>query len=399
MAAVAGVPNLSTLLAWPTEHLSDAAAHWETVSEHSYGVAHQVWQDALSLDWRGDAADALRSATHADMQSTSAVVDQLQAAAGVARSGASDLDAARSRVRYAVEDARAAGFEVGEDFSVIDRMNGGPAAQRAARQAAAQAFAGDISQRAAQLVGLDAQVAGKVTAAMAGVANRFPQIPAPVAPPTESQVRAVDNRTFKQEPPALPVDPTNMTAEEARAAWAKVNADIQAWNARCGVENVGPLPPAQYSACAASRGPLLERQAAIRARLGQLGIPVAGEGPGSPPGPGGGGAPPLINEVPLQTDRAQIESKYKHAADFGVTDPRGSTGFNNFDNAVKQLVDDPATLHIQGTFRGQPAILNYNPASGLCVIQSPDGKFISGWKLDAGQAENVTNRGTLGGGN
>ena len=59
-----------------------------------------------------------------------------------------------------------------------------------------------------------------------------------------------------------------MTAAEAQAAWAEVNAEINAWNARCGLENVGPLPPAQYSACMADRGPLVERQAAIRARLG-----------------------------------------------------------------------------------------------------------------------------------
>jgi hypothetical protein len=279
MAAVAGAPGLSALLAWPTEHLTEAADHWETVGERSYGVSHGVWRDALTVDWSGEAAEALRTDTHADMMTTSAVVDQLQSAASVARSGASDLGAARSQTRYAVEDARSAGFEVGEDLSVTDRMSGGSAAQQVARQAAAQAFAGNIGGRAAQLVSLDAQVAGRITAAVAGVGSTFPQTPQ--TPPTNGQVRAVDSRSFKQEPPSpLPVDPKDMTAQEAQAAWAEVNAEIKAWNARCGLENVGPLPPAQYSACMASRGPLVERQAAIRARLGQLGIPVDGE-PGS----------------------------------------------------------------------------------------------------------------------
>ena len=59
-----------------------------------------------------------------------------------------------------------------------DRMTGGSAAQRAARQAAAQAFAGSIGERAAQLVNTDAQVAGRITAAVAGVASTFPQPPA-----------------------------------------------------------------------------------------------------------------------------------------------------------------------------------------------------------------------------
>jgi guanyl-specific ribonuclease Sa len=176
---------------------------------------------------------------------------------------------------------------VGEDLSVTDRSTGGSAAQRAARQAAAQAFAGDIGQRAAQLVGLDAQIGGNVAAAVAGIGETFPSTPAPAAPPTNG-VQAVDSHTFKQDAPPLPVDPNDMTADQARAAWAEVNAEVKAWNARCGVENVGPLPPAQYSACMASRGPLLERQAAIRARLGQLGIPVDGEGPTSPANSGGG---------------------------------------------------------------------------------------------------------------
>ena len=196
MAAVAGAPGLSALLAWPTDHLTEAADHWETVGERSYGVSHGVWSDALTVDWSGEAAEALRTDTHADMMTTSAVVDQLQSAASVARSGASDLDAARSQMRYAVEDARSAGFEVGEDLSVTDRMSGGSAAQRVARQAAAQAFAGNIGGRAAQLVSVDAQVAGRITAAVAGVGNTFPQ-----TPPTNGQVRAVDNRTFKQDPP------------------------------------------------------------------------------------------------------------------------------------------------------------------------------------------------------
>jgi len=202
MAAIAVAPGLSALLAWPTEHLTDAAAHWETVGERSYGVAHGVWSDALTVDWRGDAADALRANTHADMMTTSAVVDQLQAAASVARSGASELDAARSQMRYAVEDARSAGFEVGEDLSVTDRMSGGSAAQQVARQAAAQAFAGNIGGRAAQLVSLDAQVAGRITAAVAGVGTTFPQ-----TPPTNGQVRAVDNHTFKQGPDKPPPPP------------------------------------------------------------------------------------------------------------------------------------------------------------------------------------------------
>ncbi len=202
MAAVAGVPGLSALLTWPTDHLTEAAAHWEDVGERSYGVAHGVWSDALGVDWSGEAADALRTDTHADMLTTSGVVDQLQEAASVARRGASELEAARSSVRYAVEDARSAGFEVGEDLSVTDRMAGGSAAQMAARQAAAEAHAANIGGRAAQLVSVDAQVASRVTAAVAGIGSTFPP-----APSSNGQVHAVDSHTFKQGPDKPPPPP------------------------------------------------------------------------------------------------------------------------------------------------------------------------------------------------
>jgi hypothetical protein len=218
VAAVAGAPGLSALLSWPTDHLTDAAAHWETVGERSYGVAHGVWSDALTVDWSGEAAEALRTDTRADLMTTSGVVDQLQAAANVARSGASDLEAARSQMRYIVEDARSAGFEVGEDLSVTDRASAGSAAQRAARQAAAQALAANIGGRAAQLVGVDAQVASRVTAAVAGVGSTFPQTPS-----TNGQVRAVDNRTFKQGPDKpRPPSPKGPSAGDMRKVIEKL---------------------------------------------------------------------------------------------------------------------------------------------------------------------------------
>ena len=47
MAAVAGFPSLSQLPAWPAEHLTEAAEHWEAIGERSYGVANKVWRDAL----------------------------------------------------------------------------------------------------------------------------------------------------------------------------------------------------------------------------------------------------------------------------------------------------------------------------------------------------------------
>jgi hypothetical protein len=360
MAAVAGAPGLSALLAWPTEHLTEAATHWETVGERSYGAAHGVWRDALVVDWSGEAAEALRTDTHADMMTTSAVVDQLQSAASVARSGASDLDAARSQMRYAVENARSAGFEVGEDLSVTDRMSGGSAAQMVARQAAAQAFAGNIGERAAQLVSVDAQVAGKITAAVAGVGNTFPQ-----APPTNGQVHPVDSRTFKQDPPSpLPVDPKDMTEAEARAAWAAVNADINAWNARCGRTFVLPTEQGAYDSCIADKQPLLDKQAAIRARLGDLGVPIEGEEPAHHPGTAEPPFPPpqQINGY-TGHGQEQIEERDGH----GVND-------SALQDAVQHPLSPPSyQINEQGKgsylYQGKDAT----------VVLNKDGEVITAW--------------------
>jgi hypothetical protein len=171
MATFGSSPGLSTLVEWPVEHLTNGADHWESVAGQSYGVASKMWQESLSVDWQGLTADELRSATHADLRTTSAVIDQLQEAAKVARAGASDLSAARSRLRYAVADARAAAFDVGEDLSVADRYVGGSPAFQAARHAEAEAFAGKIWQRSTELVNLDQQVAAKVSNAMSGVSG------------------------------------------------------------------------------------------------------------------------------------------------------------------------------------------------------------------------------------
>jgi hypothetical protein len=101
-------------------------------------------------------------------------------------------------------------------------------------------------------------------------------------------------------------------------------------------------------------------------------------------------------ETPLSITRSQIEKKFdKHAEDFGITQPRGKAGLDEFEQAVRSQIQDPATLHINGTYRGDPAVINYNPNTGLAVIQKPSGEFVSGWRLSPEQATNVLQRGSL----
>jgi hypothetical protein len=208
MSANAVFPGLSDLLAWPTDHLTEGAEYWEAVARQWYEAFTQVWQDSLLVDWEGKAAEALHARTYADKLKVGGLVDELQQAATVARSGASDLYAARSAMRYAVEDARAAGFEVGERLSVTDRSTGGTAAMRAVRQTQAEVFATDIRWHAAQLVAVDQQVAGRITAALVGVGNvGFGELPLSAAPtkppprPKRTGIQVVDDHRQQDSPP------------------------------------------------------------------------------------------------------------------------------------------------------------------------------------------------------
>lgn len=105
------------------------------------------------------------------------------------------------------------------------------------------------------------------------------------------------------------------------------------------------------------------------------------------------------SELPgLSSSAAQLEAKFKHAADFGVLESRGASGFEAFGKAVDSFVGDSATVRVMGTYRGSPAILNYNPATAQVVVQTTDGAFVSGWQMSPAQLQNVITKASLGGG-
>jgi uncharacterized protein YukE len=100
----------------------------------------------------------------------------------------------------------------------------------------------------------------------------------------------------------------------------------------------------------------------------------------------------------LTESRPQLEAKFKHARDFGVTEPRGTAGFDAYGKALEKFMRDPSTVRARGTYRGNPVILNYNPANRLVVVQAPDGSYVSGWQMSRAQLQHVISRRSLGGG-
>lgn len=77
---------------------------------------------------------------------------------------------------------------------------------------------------------------------------------------------------------------------------------------------------------------------------------------------------------------------------------RGTAGFDEFGKAIDTFVNDSSTTRVLGTYRGNPAILNYNPSTAQVVVQEPGGSFVSGWRMSPAQLQNVIERGSLGGG-
>jgi hypothetical protein len=163
------IPTRSQIESYTTDHLVDAADYWGGLAEQWENAHWQVRDQAHSLGWEGTSGDALRARTAADYVVATGQADQLRSASGIARQQAGELERLRNSVLYAVEDAEEAGFSVGEDLSVSDIHASRDAAELAARQTQAQAFAADIRQRALALIGADTDVAGTLTTTAGGV--------------------------------------------------------------------------------------------------------------------------------------------------------------------------------------------------------------------------------------
>lgn len=94
------------------------------------------------------------------------------------------------------------------------------------------------------------------------------------------------------------------------------------------------------------------------------------------------------------TDK-QVQAKFKHAVDFGVEGNYNKANAVKFSQAINEHVNSPQTTVINGTYRGESVIHHLNPQTGINVITAPNGQFISGWKLNTLQLQNVVNRGSL----
>ena len=97
----------------------------------------------------------------------------------------------------------------------------------------------------------------------------------------------------------------------------------------------------------------------------------------------------------LGNSAKQLQKKFKHAKDFGVTGNYSKANATEFSSAINQHINSPGVRTIQGTYHKQPVTHFLDPSTGLNVISDPAGNFISGWRLSPGQLQNVLKHGGL----
>lgn len=140
MTLGAPLPTLSQVQSLDTAYLREAAASWSQTAQ----LWEQVFTDIRGrvsapggTPWQGEGAEAAQLASHQDLVLVGGAADQLHQAGAIARRGDGQLQACKEGLLEAVDEARADGFDVGEQYSVTDRMRGGSPEFQAARSAVA----------------------------------------------------------------------------------------------------------------------------------------------------------------------------------------------------------------------------------------------------------------------
>lgn len=92
----------------------------------------------------------------------------------------------------------------------------------------------------------------------------------------------------------------------------------------------------------------------------------------------------------------QVQSQLaQHGEDFGFRAANNASGRGDY---IARLVDhmkSPATIRIEGTYRGVPAVHYIDPETGLDVATRANGDFWVAWQLSPDQIWNVLMRGSL----
>ena len=94
----------------------------------------------------------------------------------------------------------------------------------------------------------------------------------------------------------------------------------------------------------------------------------------------------------------QIQKKFKHAADFGVSGNYNLQTATAFAAAIQAHLQKQGVQEIVGSYRREPVKHYFDPLTNLNVMVDAGDNFISGWKLTSAQVVELTTTGDIGGG-
>ena len=156
-------PTLTEVRRWDTAELTAAASSW-TSAAGLWESVYTALTDQIATPWTGLAAQRAVQQAGSDRVDSLAEGDRLHAAAAAARDGARRIGAARTSVLASADRAIAAGFTVGEDFSITtsdpDRVGEG------------RVLSGVLHIRLERLLEVDREVAAEIVTAATGLGSR-----------------------------------------------------------------------------------------------------------------------------------------------------------------------------------------------------------------------------------
>ncbi len=104
----------------------------------------------------------------------------------------------------------------------------------------------------------------------------------------------------------------------------------------------------------------------------------------------------LVHNCGVSFAVEQLNKKFdKHAADFGITGNNNAANRTAWQKALEGHIEMDGTVKIDGTYRRNPVTHYLNVRNGKNVIVDPNGNFVSGWRLNNVQFNNVSMRGSL----
>jgi hypothetical protein len=171
MSATA-LPTLSEVRAFTGDYLINAASHWSVSAARWSDAYDRLTREVAApagAEWRGDAADAAARRIGEDRERVNSAVGELTVAASTARRAIDDLRAAKEKLLKTVRAAEAAGFEVGQDFSITSVENTTSAKELAAREAQMRSLGVAIRSDVLALVKADQLAAAPIIRAATGL--------------------------------------------------------------------------------------------------------------------------------------------------------------------------------------------------------------------------------------